>query len=207
MPIYVLHGFRWPRTPIRQFIIVNDINEAASDYIMQNTTPNALQVTMKKLYPDIMARLQNLQFIEQHDPENPATQEFGFVADVVVESNAYVDIDKIREQGPKPAAWEAFMDLKEELHGFALKFDPTVPDFPVGWYVSPSIPADAPTGAANHEGGVLFADIQIIKYRYAVYNGDPERYQDRLESSGNSGDDGPATEVCSATILTDASTR
>ncbi|KAK4693931.1 hypothetical protein P7C71_g3559, partial [Lecanoromycetidae sp. Uapishka_2] len=163
MPVYVLHGFRWPRVPVRQFIIVQDVNEAASDYIMHTATPDALHAAMSKLWPDIMARLPNLQFIEQHDPENPATQPFAFVADVVVKSSTHLDIDKTREQGPKPAAWEAFMDLKEELQNYAKQFNPNIAEFPVGWY--------------------------------AVYNGDPDRYQDRVESSGNSGEDGPATEA------------
>lgn len=155
MPVYVLHGFRWPRTPIRQFIIVNDINDAASDYIMQSTTPNALHAAMTKLWPDIMNRLPNLQFIEQHDPENPATHPFAFVADVVVKSNAHVDIDKTREQGPKPAAWEAFMDLKEALHKFAMNFDPSLAEFPVGWCVLLPSHIDGLAGVRMHAFGSI----------------------------------------------------
>lgn len=45
-----------------------------------------------------------------------------------------------------------------------------------------------------------FAYTGLVKRRYAVYNGDPERYQDRLESPGHSEDDGFATEVWIPTI-------
>ena len=41
MPIFVLHGFRWARTPIRHHVILNNVDDAAPDYIMQPTTLDA----------------------------------------------------------------------------------------------------------------------------------------------------------------------
>ena len=139
MPMYVLHGFRWPRTAIREFIILNNIDDAAPDYLMATTTPEALKEAFIKKFPHIMAQVPNVQFVEQHDPEKPATQTFAFVADVVFESDQSIDIDVARQHGPKPAEWDAFMDLKGALNELARMFYPDLPDFTIGWWVHRSI--------------------------------------------------------------------
>lgn len=149
MSMYVLHGFRWPRRAIREWVIVNNVDDAAPDYLMSATTPDALKASMIKMFPDIMARVPNLQFIEQHDPEAPAIQTFAFVADVVVQSNQHIDIDMARKCGPKPAAWDAFMDLKAGLYEFAKNFQPNLPEFTIGWYVHYTLPCCASTGEVS----------------------------------------------------------
>lgn len=210
MPIYVLHGFQWPRKPIREFIIVNNVDDGASDYIMGPTTPDAFRATLTKLWPAIMARLPYIQFIEQHDPDYSATQPYAFVADVVVEANGSIDIDKTREvHGPSATAWEAFYELRDKLYEFAKQFNPGMEEFQIRWYVHCILPFEAPVGVAKPNLGA-FAYYQLVIYRYAVYNGDPERLQDQYqrpvdaEEVVNEDED---DNVCTSTIQAGHSTR
>ncbi|MCJ1275330.1 hypothetical protein MMC21_003132 [Puttea exsequens] len=134
MPIYLLHGFRWPRTPIREFTIVNNVEEAASDYIMSRGTPEAFRDAFAKNWPEVMAGIPNISFIEQYDPQEPKPEAYAYVADVVIERHQDIDVDKARENGPPAAAWEAFADLRDKLLLFARQFNATTPDFNIGWY-------------------------------------------------------------------------
>lgn len=42
MPTYLIHGFRWHRANIRIYIILNNVEEAASEWLMAPNTSNAL---------------------------------------------------------------------------------------------------------------------------------------------------------------------
>ena len=39
----VLHGFHWVRTSIRYHVILNNVGDAAPDYVMQSTTRDPAQ--------------------------------------------------------------------------------------------------------------------------------------------------------------------
>ena len=54
----------WPIYNL-QFI---EMPDAAPDYSMQSTTPDALRASFTEKLPDIMTHLPNLQFVEMHDP-------------------------------------------------------------------------------------------------------------------------------------------
>ena len=120
----------WRRTPIREFVILQDVNDAAPDYLMQATTPAAMKAALTKLHPNIMNRIPEIHFIEQHDPanENPdaVTQPYAFVADKVHEDPLHMNVRAVQENNPiTAAAWDAFADLKEAL---SVKSE-------IGWYV------------------------------------------------------------------------
>ncbi|ESZ99152.1 hypothetical protein SBOR_0473 [Sclerotinia borealis F-4128] len=42
MPTYLVHGFRWHRTNIRIYVILNDLDDATSEWVMAPPTSNAL---------------------------------------------------------------------------------------------------------------------------------------------------------------------
>lgn len=50
MPIFLLHGFRWTRINIRFLIILNDIEDAASEWIMAPATSKSLLDNFYKKY-------------------------------------------------------------------------------------------------------------------------------------------------------------
>ena len=118
--------------PIRHHVILNNVDEAAPDYIMQHSTPNALRESFTKMWPDIMKSIPKLDFLEQYNPEDHkqsyVCQPYAFVADKVIEAELNINIREAQERGPSisPAAWDAFVDLKEKLMG---------KEGEIGWFV------------------------------------------------------------------------
>lgn len=151
MPVYLLHGFRWPRagfTGIRVFIVIHDLEDAAAEYIQQQTTSQLLLEALQHAEPDIMARLPGLRFIEQYDPEdttgeNAVSQPFAYVADKVITipdeaaadnaADLSINIEETLKRHQEQGYAAAITDLRDKL----------APDGKVGWWM--------------------------------VYNGDPER--------------------------------
>lgn len=122
MALFVLHGFKWKRTPIRHHIILKDVEDAAPDYLMHDATPAALRESFTKLWPHLMKHLPDLDFIEQNDPldETPlaAFQPYAFVASKVVKGDLNINLREAQAQlGLSPAAWDAFYALRDELTG------------------------------------------------------------------------------------------
>jgi hypothetical protein len=134
MPVYVVHGFRWARAGnqgIRVFVVLNNIDDAAPEYIQQAKTSRALLKTFQKSFPSVMKHLPKLQFIEQYDPEDTTetavSQPYAFVADKVVECGLSANVENIISEGPGQNAqsWEAMADLRDALS----------PESKIGWWV------------------------------------------------------------------------
>lgn len=129
MPTYLLHGFRWPRPLVRIHIILQNIDDAAAEWLCAPTTTAALLDNFEELWPDAMSHLPNLRFIEQYDPNDErataASQPFAYVADVVEEINLSIDVDEVRGKGLGNDQWGALMEIRDKL----------APDEKVGWYV------------------------------------------------------------------------
>lgn len=98
MPVYLLHGFRWPRagyTGIRVHAIVHNLEDCSVEYIQNDASKFALLHSFRNQFPDIMQHLEDqrtgrtLHFIEQYDPEdystdNAVSQSHAFIADRIV---------------------------------------------------------------------------------------------------------------------------
>lgn len=129
MPTYLLHGFRWPRPLVRIHIILQNIDDAAAEWLVAPGTTAALLDNFEELWPDAMSHLPNLRFIEQYDPNDEsasaASQPFAYVADVVEEINLGIDVDEVRGKGVGNDQWGALMEVRDKL----------APDEKVGWYV------------------------------------------------------------------------
>lgn len=129
MPVYLLHGFRWPRPLIRIHIILQNLDDAAAEWLCQPQTTRVMLENFHQLYPDCMPNLPNLRFIEQYDPEDlsaeSATQPYAYVADVVEEIKLGAEIDEIRGKGMASEQWESIMDLRDKV----------APDEKVAWWV------------------------------------------------------------------------
>ena len=50
MPVYLLHGFRWPRPEIRIHIILQNLDDAAAEWLVGSSAPNGLQ---QHLFPTL----------------------------------------------------------------------------------------------------------------------------------------------------------
>lgn len=92
MPVYILHGFRWPRaglTGIRVYIILQNLDDAAAEYIQAPQTQASILGTFHKNHPEQMKHLPGLKLVEQYDPDdlesvNAVSQPYAFIADKVV---------------------------------------------------------------------------------------------------------------------------
>ncbi|OQE00162.1 hypothetical protein PENVUL_c057G05327 [Penicillium vulpinum] len=150
MPVYMLHGFRWPRagfTGIRVYIVLHNLEEAAAEYIQQPLTTELLAESFHKTQSDLITRLPELSFIEQYDPADEGSA-------TVSQDHAYIStrVLEIPEDGSGGAGGENIEDCVEQGSGLtddqtaaleALR-DRLAPGEKIGWYL--------------------------------VYNGDPERW-------------------------------
>ena len=129
MPTYLLHGFRWPRPLIRIHIILQNLDDAAAEWLVAPNTTLALLKNFNQLYPECMEYLPRLRFIEQYDPSDTspgaASQPFAYVADTVEEIRLGVEFDEVRGRGLNNEQWTSIMELRDRL----------APEEKVGWYI------------------------------------------------------------------------
>ena len=92
MPVYLAHGFRWPRdgfTGVRVHAIIHNLEPVSVEYIQNPHSRQSLLNSLRELFPEIMNRLevsgQRVDFLEQYDPEDTSlgavTQPYAFVCD------------------------------------------------------------------------------------------------------------------------------
>lgn len=96
MPVYLVHGFRWPRegfTGIRVHAIVHNLDDTSVEYIQNENSRNDILASFRKAFPDMMKELEGpgrkLEFIEQYNPDDlegpyAVSQPYAFVGDKVV---------------------------------------------------------------------------------------------------------------------------
>lgn len=129
MPTYLIHGFRWPRPLIRIHIILQNLDDAAAEWLMAPATTTALLDNFHTLHGDAMKHLQNLKFIEQYDPSDETSdaksQPYAYVADVVHEVKLGIEIDDVRGKGVSNESWGAIVDLRDAI----------APGEKVAWFV------------------------------------------------------------------------
>lgn len=131
MPVYLLHGFKWPRPLIHIHIILQNLDDAAAEWLVSPGTTQCLLENFETLFPDQMKHLPNLRFVEQFDPEdesstnNGPSQPFAYVADVCVEVKLGINIDEFRGKGVTGDQWQALMELRDKI----------APEERPGWFV------------------------------------------------------------------------
>ncbi|KIX03201.1 uncharacterized protein Z518_06753 [Rhinocladiella mackenziei CBS 650.93] len=96
MPVYLVHGFRWPRegfTGIRVHAILHNLEDCSVEYIQNENSRKEILTSFRKVFPEIMKELEGpgrkLDFIEQYNPDdidgpNAVSQPYAFVGDKVV---------------------------------------------------------------------------------------------------------------------------
>jgi hypothetical protein len=131
MPVYLVHGFRWPRagfTGIRVYIVLHNLEDATAEYVQQPVTSRLLTECFKKTDPDIVSRLPDLRFIEQYDPEDTesetaVSQPYAYVAAKVITLSepgtkapglSWNPEDLEKESPLDPSAMEALTKLRDK---------------------------------------------------------------------------------------------
>ena len=129
MPTYLVHGFRWSRQLIRIHVALQNLDDAAAEWLVAPKTTLTLLKNFSQQYPECMEHLNRLRFVEQYDPNDESTsatsQPFAYVADMVEEVKLGVEIDEIRGRGLNNEQWNAIMELRDKL----------APEEKVGWYI------------------------------------------------------------------------
>ena len=129
MPTYLVHGFRWPRQLIRIHVVLQNLEDATSEWLVAPKTTLALLKNLNELYPECIEHLPRLRFVEQYDPNDysssAVSQPFAYVADMVEEVKLGVEIDEVRGRGLNNEQCNAIMELRDKL----------APEEKVGWYI------------------------------------------------------------------------
>ena len=96
MPVYLLHGFRWPRaglTGVRVWSVMHNLDDCSAEYIQNEGSTRDILASFRMEFPEIMRTLEGpgkgLTFVEQYDPEdegseNAVSQPYAFVGDRVI---------------------------------------------------------------------------------------------------------------------------
>ena len=155
MPVYLIHGFRWPRSAVRVHIILNNIDDAAAEYIVSPATSAALLDNFHTLYPELMSSLPTLRFIEQYDPDDIvcSSQPFAFVADKVEVCQLSLDIGEVMGQGVAAEGWGALMELRDIL----------APQEKIGWWIVYNGDEQRPVPVEGQNGGDGEGEVSITQ--------------------------------------------
>lgn len=117
MPTWIVHGFRWPRAQIRIHIILQNLDDAAPEWLMAPATVACMRENFKQQWPEQMKALPGLRFIEQYDPEDLTVkdQPYAYVCDQVHEIKTGVDVDELRGHGVAEDQWAAIAELRDKV--------------------------------------------------------------------------------------------
>ncbi|KAJ4375277.1 hypothetical protein N0V83_002363 [Neocucurbitaria cava] len=127
MPTWLVHGFRWPRAQIRIHVILQNLDDAAPEWLMAPATTACMTKNFKQQWPQEMAQLPGLRFIEQYDPEDLTVkdQPYAYVCDIVHEIKLGVDVEDIRGNGLAEEQWAAIAELRDKV----------APGEKLGWFI------------------------------------------------------------------------
>ena len=148
MPVYLVHGFRWPRLKIRHQVILQNIEEASPEYTMTPASSTAIISQLSTQYPAIMASLPHLQLIEQYDPANTSSsaqsQPYAYVTDKVAVHDLSIIVEDTISQGLPHASWEAMAELRDKI----------APGANIGWFVVYNGDPERAEGGFDMAGGL-----------------------------------------------------
>ena len=127
MPTWLVHGFRWPRAQIRIHVILQNLDDAAPEWLMAPATAACMTENFKTQWPEQMAQLPDLRFIEQYDPDDIVAkdQPYAYVCDIVQEIKLGIDVDEVRGAGLGEEQWAALAELRDKV----------APGEKLGWFV------------------------------------------------------------------------
>jgi hypothetical protein len=163
MPTYLIHGFRWPRPLVRIHIILQNLDDAAAEWLIAPATTETLLENFAELWPQTVANLPSLRFVEQFDPTDEtstaSSQPYAYVADICHQVKLGIEVDEVRGKGLGDEQWNALMELRDKL----------APDEKVGWFVVVCGDEDrTDTGVEDEEEEEAFATNTTVPVELPV---------------------------------------
>ncbi|EHK20359.1 uncharacterized protein TRIVIDRAFT_137730, partial [Trichoderma virens Gv29-8] len=153
MPTYLCHGFRWTRRLIRIFVILEDLDDAAPDWITGRATSAVILERLGTKFDYLPQRDDNLtvppsrvpdsedsvlvnqsspvKLLEEYDPEETSisARPFAYVADHVIRIDLSVNV--LEEM----ARYEALVKERNEGNWLERLRDELQQGAPIEWYV------------------------------------------------------------------------
>ena len=165
MPTWLVHGFRWPRAQVRIHTILQNLDDMAPEWIMAPATQTCLHNNFKKQWPELMARLPGLRFIEQYDPDDLTAkdQPYAYVCDQVHDIKLGIDLEEVRAGGVPEEQLAAISELRDNI----------TPDAKLGWFVV--VNGDVERWAPPQEDEDEFARLEDEEDAETVTLGPPPR--------------------------------
>ena len=193
MPVYLAHGFRWPRdgvSGIRAHVIFNNMEDVATEYIQSEQAKSILRQKFRDLYPSQMMQLEDprtgktLEFLEQYDPEDEvsdtaASQTYAYVCDRVItiaDRNAAVPASAHTSKHDRPPKTSS-SDTPSPVPGL----NPCALSLNVEEAMSRGPAVTPQAWEALAELRDKLAEGEKIGW-WVVYNGDPDRSYDTGET-------------------------
>ena len=147
MPIYLLHGFRWPRQAVRVHTILNNIDDAAPEWLMSSSSSRAIFENLTTNHPDIMKNLPMLRFVEQYNPDDIShaalSQPFVYVADRVEVNDLSISVEEMQAKGIPTGQWDSLVELRDKL----------APEEKIGWWAVYCGDEKREIGSSDRAGG------------------------------------------------------
>lgn len=224
MPVYLLHGFRWPRegfAGIRVHAVVNNLEDLSVEYIQNEHSRTELLASFHKAFPDIMKELDGkLEFIEQYNPDdldgpNAVSQPYAYIGDKVVTLAANpgsipLNITQATNTPASPAAPNTAQGQpRPSTETPKTATSPKIPDATSLSINVQEVIAAGP-GLTNRAWEAM-ADLRdnLAKGEdigwWVIYNGDPER--EVLDSDDDSGSDYEREQILESEPVTQSSTK
>ncbi|KAL8691887.1 MAG: hypothetical protein Q9218_002992 [Villophora microphyllina] len=118
MSVFLVHGFKWARNEIRVHVVLQEVDDAAPNNLMSGDSEEAMNENFRELYPEAMAKLPTLRFIEPFNANNEKfkypSEPYAFVVDAVVQNEDWIDVTDAMNKTHIPAAqWDAMADLRD----------------------------------------------------------------------------------------------
>ncbi|KAK2786048.1 AP-2 complex subunit sigma [Onygenales sp. PD_12] len=145
MVTYLVYGFRWlrgargPHPGIRAYMFIFNLLDAAAEYIQYPATSQTVLESFKRIDPNILSLLPDLQLLEQYDPDDVSpdavSQPYAYVAAKTLTMGAKslggaglgFSLKEILEQDPglSTAGTEVLAKLRDDIS----------PDAEIGWFL------------------------------------------------------------------------
>ena len=207
MPVYLLHGFRWPRaglTGVRVWSVMHNLDDCSAEYIQNEGSTGDILASFRVEFPDIMRTLEGpgkgLTFVEQYDPEdegseNAVSQPYVFVGDRVI---TIADNPKAGEDLAIQRSGETSSKAASKLAQRARGPPGTAPTTTAASLGSAlSLNFDEATKSVSVLSSKEWEALADLRDKIAgenekigwwiVYNGDPDRSYDEIDDDDDSG--------------------
>jgi hypothetical protein len=112
---------------VRIHTILQNLDDVAPEWVMAPATQVCLAKNFTEQWPEIMARLPDLRFIEQYDPDDLTIkdQPYAYVCDQVHEIKLGIDLEEVQRTGVSKEGGAAIAELRDKV----------TPDAKLGWFV------------------------------------------------------------------------